>query len=450
MRSRPPAPPLPPPAIEGQWNVPLLALVIYIVFVPLTLCSALHWTVVALMWLAGMAVALMESISWVDRRVELLEDESSRNPLKLRVVMRDMFWVLRLLCTTVGPILLASFQGASFVVTATQLGSTVQNCSVSQLPQLSAAGVTLFRCIDGYIAVDLQMGVPAWGQLKGQTSSLMVAPAAVRAQEASTDGKRTVGYSKDHRFGFTAPIFRSHAAFARGEGPVAWAVKAGSPVKRSVCAFNMNMPGTCGFMAEQLQEHWKRYFIAPKWFGMTWGFNITHFSRSEMLAAVQAVRGRFASTNLTGPTTPTFVVAEDYQEYFGLAYPLLWVTGTLLLIGFLDRLVTVLDGVPNWAEEEDNYTKMVANLELSRPGTDRSILDEAAGFWNDSLGRVRGGPDLETFHKETSDVGLSTQPSLSSRSSPYLSARPATAFRAHGPVPPLIAGVRTVQPARYY
>jgi len=162
----------------------------------------------------------------------------------------------------------------------------------------------------------------------------------------------TIGNSKGNRFGFAAPIYTSLAAFEKGDFPVAWAVKAGSPVKRSVCDENRGMPGTCGLFAMKIQKRWQRFLVSPEWFGKAWGFNITHFSYNQMVSAVLQVTHSHKDKNLTTPN-PTFVVAEDVRQYFGIAYTLLWVVTALLVLGVLDRLVTLFDSKPSLAVTDE-------------------------------------------------------------------------------------------------
>jgi hypothetical protein len=433
------------------------------------------------MWAFGISSFLMEGIVWVERHIDEKqgngEDLMDQTMCKAaRGIFRDLVQAARFLSTTLLPMILASFMGASFLVTATWFGTSADNCSVQQLSHLEVEGFTHFACRDGFVAVDMQVGVPAWemdksapmklerrldefilpsasgsasleqkftvgeatahatheeglkpqpiGVTNGITNPLEAAVphkglkplpvGATNSEQATTslpfdcnadfttsykllEGRwsvakrswccthaqrgcptvapnappgqanpsqttvtttlkdlavsvRTVNRSSGNRFGFAAPIYTSLAAFEKGDAPVAWAVKGGSPVKRSVCDENRGMPGTCGLFAMKIQKRWQRFLVSPEWFGKSWGFNITHFSHNQMIEAALEVVRQNPHQNLTVPgVSPTFVVAEDVRQYFGIAYTLLWVVSALLVLGLLDRLVTLFDSKPSLA-----------------------------------------------------------------------------------------------------
>mmetsp|Transcript_116582 Transcript_116582/g.376358 ORF Transcript_116582/g.376358 Transcript_116582/m.376358 type:complete len:444 (+) Transcript_116582:52-1383(+) len=424
---RPSPPPL-PDSFEREWHIPCLALAIYVAFVPLTILCAVHWAIGGLMWAAGLASALLESVMWVERRIEPIEDTRKLASTPCQFVMRDVAQGVRLLTTTILPILLASFQGASFIVAATQTGHRAEGCSVTQLRQFADAGFSSFSCSDGFIAVDMQLGVPAWsaGTSEGrQLSSLSGATAAalpgarrellgrpgIGSLDSPDQRARTVGESEGQRFGFVAPVFASTSAFIRGEQPVAWAVKAGSPVKRSVCDDSLGMPGTCGFFALKLQEHWARFLVAPSWFGMSWGFNITHFTVAEMMMGVETLRWKYPKANLTEPGHPIFIVAEDVRQYFGSAYSWLWVVLTLLGVGLLDRLVAVFDKQALAEGATSEYNEMVIQTAFPLPEKARGILEEAGEVWNDNLNTR----EIETVSSSFHNTLAFTPGSLSAR-----------------------------------
>merc|ERR1719235_563511 len=86
--------------------------------------------------------------------------------------------------------------------------------------------------------------------------------------------------------GYVAPVFQDKASYHAGRAPIAWAVKAGQPVARKPCR---HTHGICGMFAAPLRRMWLN-FHAPPHFGATWGFNITRFSREEMLEAAAVVQ----------------------------------------------------------------------------------------------------------------------------------------------------------------
>lgn len=305
---------------------------------------------------------------------------------------------------------------------------------------LEAAGFARFACVDGFIGVDLQSGVPAWSsstarhqssstardqtKLRGLTSSSVqlernAGSAPMNASLVHSGGStpflvtakmdqqgildsQAVTRSADQYLGFAAPIYESLASFEAGDEPVAWAVKAGSPVKRSVCDNNLGLPGTCGMFVLGLQKRWSRFLLAPEWFGKSWGFNITHFSQEQMRLAVNQIRHRNPAKNLTGPGELTFVVAEDVRQYFGNAYSALWVVFSLVTLGFLDRLIGLLDMEPLQSCDQDSselHSRHYASDIRAAWQQDRAenvyrttacsspcILEDAQQFWLNALG----------------------------------------------------------------
>lgn len=352
--------------------MPVTAFVSYCLFILLTLSAAVHPLVVYLMCLAGMVVAFCELNMLVERHT--IPTMFQRQPGL--IIIQEMVQIVRVLSSTLIPILLTTFGGASFVVTM-QMHALATDCSVRDLASLSQTNYMGFQCSNGFIGLDLQVGVPAWED-----------------EPMMTDRRRlqaTSGDSQGNRFGFVAPIFESLETYLAQSPPVAWAVKAGSPVRRSICDDDYGRMATCGFFADKLKESWKSFPVPPQ-YGQDWGFNITHFSKAEMLDAVEQVRRRNPTRNL-GSDTPVFVVAESLRQYFGLAHPCLWVLGTLLTIGFIDRLTSVFDHVAHDEEDDDTaYNKII--VESRSPSRVAVVSDsqhffaEVQSLWQDPLGET--------------------------------------------------------------
>lgn len=323
-------------ARRPELTLPLITCASYVIFIPLTIYSALHPALIILMCAAGLAVAGCEVLMMVDRHVAPSTGTRKTIASPWYVLVQEILQITRVLSTTIVPILLATFGGASFVVVM-QMQNFADQCSVTDLAMLSKADFMGFGCTDGVVAVSLQLGMPAWGDQPMEERR--------RLSEAVT-----VGESEGDRWGFIAPIFQSDEAFLNNAPPVAWAVKAGTPIRRSICDDDSALPGTCGFFAAPLKESWRK-FPAPAKFGEGWGFNITHFSREEMADAIAEVRRRNPHRNLGDEMEePVFVVAESIRQYFGLAYSCLWVLATLLCIGLIDRLTSAFEHI---VQDED-------------------------------------------------------------------------------------------------
>merc|ERR1712048_761132 len=106
------------------------------------------------------------------------------------------------------PTCLACFGGASFIVTLEVLGRRIVGCSVNDLSSLAAKGFTGFSCLDGFIAVDMQIGVPAWtgpydvNAAETQQRDTVEDVPSHSIAEAWNEGRWTIGKSAGNRFGF--------------------------------------------------------------------------------------------------------------------------------------------------------------------------------------------------------------------------------------------------------
>jgi len=389
-------------SFKKEWGLPLGALGAYALFIPcLLLCSA-NMQLAMLAAALGLAVIVCDLALTVERYIlpnEVLEARSGEVPLLL-----DLVVVLRVLSTTLAPGIMASFGGASFLA-LTSFGHLAEGCQVADLPRLAMEGYTAFACHDGFVHVGMQTTGAAW--------------------ENHPAGSRGLGY--------VAPIFTSRDAFAAGDAPVAWAVKAGSRVRQSICD-DLAMQ-TCGFFAGRLQEEWNK-FPAFSRFGQAWGYNITHFSADNMLKAVEDLRTDpehplpRASTEVAGQEA--FVVAEGPTEYFGIASPLLYVTYTLLAVGLLDRISAAAHGRVLAMEEEGNLATDYDQLVLqgfsdvpaaaAEAGQVNGLWAQVDAFWNDPLNTSK----LHSLH-DTMHPGppASARPSMRTSSvAPVMSPRP--------------------------
>jgi len=459
----------------------VMVAMLYAAFVPMSLLCSLHWTLFILTWILGICSFVLSGLVW------MVERHNANPHWKEQVicgVCRDATQFVRLAFTILFPMFLAFFEGTSFLVGLSMetLSQRADPCSVRQLSQLDATGYMQFACADGFIAVDLQLGVPAWGTAvsqreqrqalsglfmhrmgrhvihrqphkedsgdegsgiddgggggghEGGSDSKPSSPDVVEA-EATEWKTHNVGESKGNRFGYVAPLYESFAHFEAGEGPVAWAVKAGQPVKRSHCPDDVGIHRTCGMFALRLQNRWRSLSRTPDWFGQRWGFNITHFSYEQMLDAREELIRRFPDLNLTSLIEPTFVVAEDVQEYFGRSYSILWVVMSLLILGFMDRMAGLFSSRSVMDYEKVNGLEPEDTEEYFQPGrpfndvyvTDgpldqqvsdilaegtprepaRSMLEEARQFWSDALGTRSASSSAVLAGLDREDQGLS-------------------------------------------
>jgi len=498
--------------VPGRPRLPGIATIVYLVFALATCLYSLHWTISVLMCVTGVLNLFLGVALWISRVdyeppcSKHVGDTFCQTICRL---CRDLVQVTRLTVMTIAPFLLAYLQGTAFLLdlVTEQAGGRALKCSVGDLQKLEPTGLARFFCQDGFVNIDLQASVPAW-DAEAETKRLRRldsdakswSQAARRAQEsptAATAGtglayRETVvpGDSRDiwgamsaprgaakaltealppynytlngGRVGFAAPIYTSLADYHSGKGPVAWAVKAGSPVKRSVCDDNTGMPGTCGMFAKRIQDRWSAYSFMPEWFGRSWGFNITHFNHNQMLAAIQEVTRKHPGKNLTGWQNPTIVVAEDLRASFGIAYSTLWVVMALLAMGLMERLVVMADSsqlmrrrppleaeTGSGAEEpltsyNGDFGELLArqqqyNLSPARqahdksglshqvtdlpgdvydgtvPGSHSNLFEEAYAFWADTLGRstrvgtsaIDDANDCSAAHDDQDSTGCS-------------------------------------------
>lgn len=386
----------------------VFAVLLYLAFVFFTIFSAHNPGFCILMMVTGTLNVLLESKNVVDRS---FRKESLGEPLML-----ELFVVLRVVATSLVPMILVTFGGASFFALA-QFGAVAEGCSVAQLADLEQGGYTSYACHDGYIPVDRQESLKAW-ELHGEGRRL-------RSDSGLGDPKEW-----DNR-GFVAPIYTSHQDYIESKEPVAWAVKAGGPVRRSVC--NNGGRGTCGMFVPPLKKFMSG-FPATQNFGKSWGFSITRFGRAEMEEAVDRLRESTNSIGL-GPRGDysTFVIAEGTEQYFGIAYPLFWVTGTLLAVGLVDRLPGLFEAREDEEEEEEAGPSYTAGKEMSyqraRGATteENGLLDEVNLFWNDPFNSSKLNALTDSLHRPEDGEDEDEDPQI---------------VPQRMQMPPLVAGIR--------
>lgn len=163
--------------------------------------------------------------------------------------------------------------------------------------------------------------------------------------------------------------------------PVAWAVSAGQPILPSTCANfwktqrELFPSGTCGIFALHLKDKWS-WFTAPSRFGRSWGFNISHFHVIDMAHAVEVAKLMHNETlnlapNSTSEDALPYVIAQPVESFFGTAYPMSFVTLTLLLIGLMDRCMNLTEyswSVQKGAAHEPEPEELGSDGEGKGPG----------------------------------------------------------------------------------
>jgi len=353
-------------------GVPSLTLLLYAAFVPCALLCSQNW-----LWFGGMAAAgggavLLDIFHRVERQFAPHALPSNAS------LTQDAAILAKVLSTTLIPILLATYGGASYVF-ATTLTAEAADCTVSKLPRLLEDGFARFACRDGFVATDLQVGIPAWDA--GAAGRRLEWDGWVAEERALEQRSYTVGTSVGSRFGYAAPIFKSREAAAAGAPPVAWAVSAGRPIGGHAC----DGGGVCGFFAGPLQQAWTQ-LPSHGSFGEEWGFNITHFSTSQMEQAVMEAR-KAHDMPPSADADQTFVVVSSAADYFSFAYPMLYALVALLCVGALDRCSVLVDARV-LAESEELLQSQVSydRLRLKDSMEDGpGLLEAAAGFWDDPL-----------------------------------------------------------------
>eukprot|EP00932_Pfiesteria_piscicida_P022842 SRR837773.9585.p1 GENE.SRR837773.9585~~SRR837773.9585.p1 ORF type:complete len:350 (-),score=62.74 SRR837773.9585:58-1011(-) len=299
-----------------------------------------------------MAVILMKTVLRVRRLVApqtVLDENHVRSPLLLELIS-----VLRVLTTTLVPVLLATFGGGSPVLVE-MLAPAAQDCSVRELGGLLAQGYHTFNCQDGFVATQLQ---------------------------------RSIRINKDmpeeqQRLGFVAPVFTSRGARAAGEAPVAWAVQVDGQVESP-----WRRRGICGFFAWPLQHHMAVFNAPRSGFGEAWGFGLSQFSHEDMAAAAGKIRVAYGLPQESfTPGDEVFIVTKTIRQFFGCGTACLWAMIGLLAVGLLDRLHDFADGRVIVVEDGFNrYVGLVRSDEdhLSQVGC--ADLAQVSGYWNQPLG----------------------------------------------------------------
>uniref|UniRef100_A0A7S2KY14 Uncharacterized protein n=1 Tax=Zooxanthella nutricula TaxID=1333877 RepID=A0A7S2KY14_9DINO len=370
--------------------LPVLALLCYIALIPCTLFCAAHLALVVLMCVLALTVMLVELVAMVDRQVAPNDVTDSHS------LVHDVVVVARVLCTTLLPAALATFGGASFFLVVA-MGPVAENCKVASLPLLAKQGFVSFACTDGFVLPDLQVGVPAWQDLPAERRRLGDTRGGELGGDVDGKGVWTASASEGDRLGFVMPVFDSRRSFDDGKPLAAWAVKAGQPVRRSDCD-DGRLTGTCGIFASRLQASWSGY-PAPRFFGKPWGFNITHFSASQMRRASRLwaeLRGLKERDELPAETDQAFIIVEPARAYFGPAYPALCVVLSLFGLGLLDRLGAAADSRALYADTkrvEPSYAHRL--VQQQGPPPEAGLAETLSGFWNDPLNTSRASAALQ-------------------------------------------------------
>eukprot|EP00931_Biecheleriopsis_adriatica_P009684 TRINITY_DN110756_c0_g1_i1.p1 TRINITY_DN110756_c0_g1~~TRINITY_DN110756_c0_g1_i1.p1 ORF type:complete len:447 (+),score=85.81 TRINITY_DN110756_c0_g1_i1:56-1342(+) len=323
---------------------------VYCLVTLLTLCCSNPYAATAMFLVNAVAVIL-------DLIITSGKDKHKSFASPCHRLGHDMVQLARSLCTTLVPACLAYFGGGAFYIAA-RIQPTAYGCSVADLADLARAGYFSFACKDGYVAADVQVGVPAWKTRKeiailnpereSEEAERVAENIALRRHtfggrrlQGDESPVKLLGRSPTDRYGFAAPIYTSQQALQRNELPVAWAVKAGQPVRWSQCPDSDNFLKTCGIFAEKFWHQWRDISIVPE-FGSSWGMNITHFHPKNMLHAEHAVKSLFPARHISWSPHATFIIAEAPQEYFGSACTCFWIAVSLLCLGSFDRIARCL------------------------------------------------------------------------------------------------------------
>lgn len=316
-------------------------------------------------------------------------------------VLQDMTELFKIMGTTVLPVLMLTWGGGSFCAVIKMQPGNV-GCNLAKLKQVTdeTPNLLTFQCRDGYVPTDIQEHIDAWAVSASRRLR-------VRAHIVHHHGNATI--ARVHAKGYVAPIFESITAYREGQPPLAWAVKAGQPVKVAPCA---EFPrGVCGILVNPLRDLWMSYKEAPGFvrlhFGDAWGFNITQFEDKHMKAGALAVQQKHPRSDWGGiPGSPEmpFVIAENVTTYVGMAVPLLWVSIALMGAGCIDRLAVVAEakkkhsGDADDEEDEDengdprnhHYNHMpIVEASAIEVEEERGLGSEVWAMWNDPLNTPR-------------------------------------------------------------
>jgi hypothetical protein len=312
-------------------------LLCYVGFIPSAMLCSLNQYLFYIAACFGMAAILLECVVLVEKHGR------KENASVVLLLVQDIVEVLKIMAATLVPMMMLTWGGASFAFVAL-LHSHADGCNVTELGRLGTEGYLSFNCKNGFTAPFIQEHIHAWSEPAGRR--LRMAHHAMHhapVHHAEGGNATEASYGLISADGYVAPVFMTRDHFLAGAAPVAWAVKAGSPVSTSQC--DLYPQGSCGIFAITLRDLWREFEAVPR-FGANWGFNITKFKVATMKKAAKTVQDRHPRDDWgpeAGSSDAPFVIMEDFTAYFGSAIPLLWVSVALLSVGFKERLAQMAD-----------------------------------------------------------------------------------------------------------
>lgn len=289
-----------------------------------------------------------------------------------------------------------------------ELAFPIEGCHVKDLGTLARQeGSLTFNCVDGYIPDGTDdppwnlTGYPAW-ESPGPSMNPFAARRLRMMHHAMHHmvphhGGGNGSYSdRIMQLGYAVPVFSSKAEFHSGSAPVAWAVRAGAPVRKVPCSSYSE--GLCGIFAAKLRDSWRNFEVGGRThFGRSWGYNITKFNESAMELEVQKVissgmLGTFSnSSSISAADAATwnetfpdqaikqpFIIAEDPVTYGGTGWPMLYLALVLLILGFTDKSIMLCDLA--CCREKEGQTSGLRDLAVMRDDGQQSGTGQAPRY----------------------------------------------------------------------
>eukprot|EP00927_Polykrikos_kofoidii_P054448 TRINITY_DN48860_c0_g1_i1.p1 TRINITY_DN48860_c0_g1~~TRINITY_DN48860_c0_g1_i1.p1 ORF type:complete len:471 (-),score=77.61 TRINITY_DN48860_c0_g1_i1:250-1590(-) len=389
-------------------RVASIALVVYLVFVPMTVFCALGLATFALMVISAVVVVSLEMVILADRW-GITEKEDESDPWKIVAMCQDMFQAVRIIMTTLIPILLMTAGGGSFLMTEmTQRhfgGDGDSLCNVNDLSAIQKEGFASFTCKEAYVALEFEVASEAWRASDYDADAPVVTPGeepthcsgrcvyvapvfasredlglappkAETSQAPTTTTTPPTSVDSNPGFGPAAKSVKAmglanqtdatsqNGALASVDGtvnsegatpvggsgtpPVAWAVSAGRTVHLSECEDAFGRFSLCGSFMAGLRDRLMNGWPGDRGhdFGMLWGFNLTHVSDEALQDAVKKIKiVNAGKANFDSKSDIPFIITETARQFFGIASSLVWAAFALLTVGVIDRIVNVLEFV---------------------------------------------------------------------------------------------------------
>lgn len=405
------------------WLLGVSMFTCYLGFVPTALFCSYNEYIFYTMTCFSFAVCLLECVCLVEKHGR--KEEREGHGATMLLILQDVTELLKILCTTLVPVMMLTWGGGSFAFVVKVHRSAV-GCNVHDLGRLGQEGYMSFFCTNGHVGLDIQESTDCWNETIARRR-LRMAHHSHAVHHAVHHGKHGGGNESgaawkpyETRKGWVAPIFESKKAFEEGKAPpVAWAVKAGQPVAIAQC--EMFPRGTCGMWAVPLYNIWRGFEATPH-FGEGWGFNITHFQDTEMKNGAMRVRAKHPRADWgeePGGLSQPFVIAEDWGEYFGYAVPLCWVSCALLAVGFIDRLAQLanfksLKPLREDSMRDQKYNSMpIIHESALEVEEERGYLAEMMHMWNNPLNTSGGAGTLGLYVPEAAPNGQQFSRALS-------------------------------------